>query len=149
MTGCLTSTGSWPNILAGEQAQPWEIRTCWYVGIVFGLTSILAAADQTIRLHRISAHRNALRRIRILIRGDTRRKNGQIIPSRPRMYIWQLPVFFLTCAVVAMMAGIWALVWMATIESGTFIWDENAKVSSSFRAYILWRTILTCLYRAL
>jgi hypothetical protein len=130
LTGCLTSTGSWPNILPGAGPQPWQIRTCWYIGIIFGLTSILTAADQTIRLHRISAHRNALPRMRIILRGNAKEKAGRIQPTRPHMYIWQLPVFFLACAVVAMMTGIWVLVWMATFEGGKFVWNENAKVSS-------------------
>lgn len=148
MTGCLTSTGSWPNFLPGEEAQPWEVRTCWYVGIVFGLTSILAAADQTIRLHRISGHRNAPRRIRILIRGNTRRKGGQIRPTRARMYIWQLPVFFLTCAVVAMMVGIWVLVWEATIENGVFVWKEDAKVSGLILFHSLLRKGANCFFKS-
>lgn len=129
MTGCLTSTGSWPNFIPGGESQPWQVRTCWFVGIIFGLASILAAADQTIRLHRISAHRNAPRRIRILIKGNTGRKGGQIRPSRVRMFIWQLPVFLLSCAAVSMMTGIWILVWTATRENGSFVWKENAQVS--------------------
>ncbi|KAE9973528.1 hypothetical protein EG328_004369 [Venturia inaequalis] len=132
LTGCLTSTGSWPNFTPGGEVQPWQVRTCWFVGIIFGLTSILSAADQTIRLHRISAHRNAPRRIRMLIRGNAKRIRGQIRPSRVRMFIWQLPVFFLTCATVAMMTGIWVLVWTATMEAGTFVWKENAKSAVVF-----------------
>ncbi|TID19463.1 hypothetical protein E2P81_ATG06632 [Venturia nashicola] len=133
LTGCLTTgTGSWPNFIPGGEAQPWQVRTCWFVGIIFGLTSILSAADQTIRLHRISAHRNAPRRIRMLIRGDKKKTGGQIVPARPRMFIWQLPVFFLICATVAMMTGIWVLVWIATMETGKFVWKENAKSAVAF-----------------
>ncbi|KAF2420736.1 hypothetical protein EJ08DRAFT_702330 [Tothia fuscella] len=135
LTGCLTSTGSWPNILAGDDRQPWQIRTCWYVGIIFGLASILSAAGQTIRLHRISAHQEAPTRLRLLLKGKARRTNGYIIPSRFRMYIWQLPVVFLTCAVVCMIVGIWVLVWTATIERGSFVWKANSKSAVVFTIF--------------
>jgi len=132
LTGCLTSTGSWPTILPG-QAQPWQIRTCWYVGTMFGLASIFSAADQTIWLHRIAAHNAGLPHLRLLLKGDARRKDGFVIPKRRRMFTWQLPVMFLTCCAVTMIIGIWVLVWTAAANtiSGSG-WGGNANSAVTF-----------------
>jgi hypothetical protein len=127
ITGCLTSTGSWPNILPNGRAQPWEVRTAWYVGIIFGLMSILCAADQTIRLHRISAHPDGLAHIRHLLRSDVKDVDGSARPRRWQIYSWQLPVTFLTCSVVTMITGMWVLIWAATANDGGW-WNENSKV---------------------
>ncbi|KAJ4368400.1 hypothetical protein N0V83_006757 [Neocucurbitaria cava] len=53
LAGVLTSTGSWPNILPNGKQSPWPVRTSWYCGIVLALFSILSAANQTVRLHRL------------------------------------------------------------------------------------------------
>jgi len=132
LTGCLTSTGSWPNLLTG-QSQPWQIRTCWYIGIMFGLASILSAADQTIWLHRTAAHRDAHSHLRLLLKGKARRTDGYVIPQRRRMFTWQLPVMFLTCCAVTMIIGIWVLVWTAAANTiGEFGWGNNAKSAVTF-----------------
>lgn len=55
LAGCLTSTGSWPTILPNGRSSPWTVQACWYTGIVFALFSVLTAAQQSVRLHRLSA----------------------------------------------------------------------------------------------
>ncbi len=67
LAGVLTSTGSWPQVLPSGRESPWPIRTAWYCGIILSLFSILTAADQTVRLHRLSAHRDGLDGIRRLL----------------------------------------------------------------------------------
>jgi len=128
LTGCLTSTGSWPNVLPNGRSAPWQVRTSWYIGIVFGLASILSAADQTIRLHRLSSHRDALSHIRHLLRSAAEDVDGTIRPRYWQIYTWQLPVLFLTCSVITMIVGIMVLVWSATWHPGrSDWWDENTK----------------------
>lgn len=73
LAGVLTSTGSWPSILPSGELSPWPIRTTWYCGIVLSLFSILTAADQTVRLHRLSSHRDGLANLRKLLGKRVRR----------------------------------------------------------------------------
>lgn len=80
LAGVLTSTGSWPQVLPSGRESPWPIRTAWYCGIILSLFSILTAADQTVRLHRLSAHRDGLDGIRRLW---LRRTASESIQRRP------------------------------------------------------------------
>jgi hypothetical protein len=77
LAGVLTSTGSWPNILPNGERSPWSVRTSWYCGIILSLFSILSAADQTVRLHRLSSHRDGLKNIRKLLAKNCEAKTGQ------------------------------------------------------------------------
>ncbi|KAF2496715.1 hypothetical protein BU16DRAFT_525861 [Lophium mytilinum] len=130
LAGVLTSTGSWPNILPNGGPNPVSVRATFYAGIILALFSLLTSASQTIRLHRMSAHRDAPLRIRRLLRGP----HGH--PRKAQIYAWQLPVAFLTAAVVCMVVGMFMLVWSATAgwreagEEGW--WNENSKMAVAF-----------------
>ncbi|KAF2791426.1 hypothetical protein K505DRAFT_248971 [Melanomma pulvis-pyrius CBS 109.77] len=134
LAGVLTSTGSWPNITSGEQ-DAWHVRTSWYCGIILSLFSLLTAADQTVRLHRMSSHRNALNNIRNLLAmpdGKRRRSKSthRLQPKTSQVYAWQLPVIFLTTATLAMIVGMFLHVWNATKD---LQWaDPNFKVALIF-----------------
>lgn len=141
LAGVLTSTGSWPHILPDGAEKPWPVRTSWYCGIILSLFSILTAADQTIRLHRLSSHRDAWKNIRNLLvksRGKVRRskETGRILPSMGQIYTLQLPVMFLTTATISMIVGMFLHVWSAAARSVGL--DSNAKVwPSLFFSHIL------------
>jgi len=148
LTGCLTSTGSWPRVLPNGVESPWPVRTSWFCGIIFGLASITSAADQTIRLHRLSSHRDALMNIRHLLSSRHRRdREGRLMPRRFQIYTWQLPVVFLLCSALCMVVGMFVLVWSATWHRlHTYWWDDNAKVGAIPPSHT---TMLIGLYRLL
>jgi hypothetical protein len=134
LAGVLTSTGSWPNILPSGRESPWPIRTSWYCGIILSMFSILTAADQTVRLHRLSSHRDGLASIRTLLakaNGERKhsKKTGRKVPSLLQVFTWQMPVMFLTTAAICMIVGMFLHVWSATRELETSQWwDDNSKV---------------------
>ncbi|KAH7116099.1 hypothetical protein B0J11DRAFT_571835 [Dendryphion nanum] len=132
LAGVLTSTGSWPNITT--DAKPWGVRASWYSGIILSLFSILTAADQTVRLHRISSHRDAYKQIRnLLAKSNGKRQkseSGRLKPNMTQIYTWQLPVMFLTFATIAMVVGMFLHVW--TAASDLNMADPNAKVAVIF-----------------
>ncbi|CBX94136.1 hypothetical protein LEMA_P038100.1 [Plenodomus lingam JN3] len=135
LAGVLTSTGSWPNILPNGKSSPWPVRTSWYCGIILSLFSILTAADQTVRLHRLSSHRDGLDKIRKLLskrngeRGHST-KTGRRVPSMLQIMTWQMPVMFLTTAAICMIVGMFLHVWSATTHlKHPEIWDDNTKVA--------------------
>jgi hypothetical protein len=104
---------------------------------MFGLASILSAADQTIWLHRIAAHRAGLPYLRLLLKGEARRRDGLVVPRRRRMFTWQLPVMFLTCCTVTMIIGIWVLVWTAAAQAvREFVWDDDVKVRDATQVFV-------------
>lgn len=134
----LTSTGSWPTVLANGNRQPWPCRAFWYCGILFALAAVLVAAQQTIRLHRLSAHPHGLAYIRSCLFGR-RRRDGLLVPNKLQIYAWQASVMMLTVAVACMVTGMMVLVWVST-NWGPYKnprdnwWDENAKLAVTFTA---------------
>lgn len=139
LAGVLTSTGSWPQVLPSGRESPWPIRTAWYCGIILSLFSILTAADQTVRLHRLSGHRDGLSGIRRLLsktNGERKhsKKSGRRVPSLLQVFTWQMPVMFLTTATISMIIGMFLHVWSATrhLQSSEW-WDDNSKVKSTYR----------------
>lgn len=107
LIGCLTSTGSWPTVLDNGTESPWTVRTCWYTGIVFSLFAVLTALQQSVRLHRLSAHKDSLKNIRHFMGYKARDREGvlRIKPKRLQIYGWQASVTFLTLSVVALLVG--------------------------------------------
>jgi len=109
LAGVLTSTGSWSSILPSDELSPWPIRTTWYCGIVLSLFSILTAADQTVRLHRLSSHRDGLDNLRKLLSKTIRERDCEaqtrLQPSLLQVVTWQMPVMFLTSATICMIVG--------------------------------------------
>ena len=134
LAGVLTSTGSWPNILPNGESSPWSVRTSWYCGIILALFSILSAADQTVRLHRLSSHRDGLDHLRRLLaktNGERSRssKTGRRSPSLLQIMTWQMPVMFLTTATLCMIVGMFLHVWSASTHlARSGAWDDHTKV---------------------
>jgi hypothetical protein len=132
LAGVLTSTGSWPNILTAGKPAPWYVRTSWYCGIIVSLLSIISAADQTVRLHRLSSHRDGLTNLhKLLCKGSTWKSTGRRAPSYLQILTWQMPVMFLITGTICMVVGMFLLVWSATAHLGDLrSWDEQNKVRS-------------------
>ncbi|KAK0355691.1 hypothetical protein LTR59_011058 [Friedmanniomyces endolithicus] len=143
LTGCLTSTGS------GVES-PWIVRTCWYCGIVFSLFAVLTAAQQSIRLHRMSTHRDAWRNIRLFMGAKYRDEEGvvRIRPRRFQVFGWQASIMFLTFSVLTMVLGMCLLVWTATIkgplQTGGW-WSNNAKLAVTWSSVTV-ATIIVFLF---
>ncbi|KAH7073145.1 hypothetical protein BKA63DRAFT_417148 [Paraphoma chrysanthemicola] len=148
LAGVLTSTGSWPNILPNGEKSPWSVRTSWYCGIILALFSILSAADQTVRLHRLSSHRDGLKNIRKLLaktNGEQRRsrKTGRKTPSLMQIMTWQMPVMFLTTATLCMIVGMFLHVWSATTHlKRPSLWDDNTKVATTYTIVAITSVVL-------
>jgi len=111
------------------------VRACWFCGIILSLGSVLVAAQQTIRLHRLSCHQLANTNIRRLLRQKRPcPKTGSVLPRKAHVYIWQMSVLFLALSVVAMMDGIFILLWSGTgplFPLGEW-WTNEAKLAVTF-----------------
>ncbi|ORY67579.1 uncharacterized protein BCR38DRAFT_427547 [Pseudomassariella vexata] len=144
IAGVLSSTPGWPTMMPSQDdAQPWFVRTMWLTGLVFALFSVLTAAQQSLRLHRLSAHRNGLS----LIRGCIASKTGLDGITRPRnaqVFAWQAGVGFLTASVVCMVVGMAVFVWEASDFEGISrgVWDENAKLGVAFTILLVFTVIV-------
>lgn len=129
---CLSSTSSWPDVLNNGQNKPWTVRTLWFSGLVFALFAVMIAGIQSMRLHRLSAHRDGLRKIRAGL--ARRRTTSGYHPHWFQVYAWQASQVFLVLSVALMITGIAVLVWVSTEygpnkPEGDGWWDENAKAS--------------------
>lgn len=103
----------------------------------------MIAGIQSMRLHRLSAHRDGLRKIRAgFARRRVAKRDGsgssggsqeEYRPHKFQLYAWEASQAFLVLSVVLMVIGIAVLVWVSTEygpnkpkENGW--WDENSKV---------------------
>jgi hypothetical protein len=94
----------------------------------------LTAADQTVRLHRLSSHRDGLLNVRKLLSKRLRKRHdesqtGRLQPTLLQVITWQMPVMFLTSATLCMVVGMFLHVWSATRHFGVLgSWDDDTKV---------------------
>ena len=103
--------------------------------MILALGSVLVAAQQSIRLHRLSCHPLANTHIRrLLSQRHPCRFTGSILPRRAQVYTWQLSVLFLTLSVMAMLAGIFILLWSSTgpVDHFRDWWNNDAKLAVTF-----------------
>lgn len=136
LAGVLTSTGSWPTVLANGKTQPWTIRALWFSGTLFALFAVLIAAKQSLSLHRLSGHRDGLPYIRSCMSGKVDARSGRVEPRRAQVFAWQMSILLLTAAVFCMVSGITVLVWTSADwgprkdAMGPW-WDDSAKVRTN------------------
>ncbi|EXM00481.1 hypothetical protein NOF04DRAFT_1400018 [Fusarium oxysporum II5] len=136
LASCLSTTGSWPDVLPNGRNKPWSVRTMWFSGLVFALFSVVIAGVQSMRLHRLSAHPDGLS----LIRNSLVRKRQSDNKSRPswlQVYAWEFSLAFLVLAIFCMIIGLTILIWAGTEfgpsksrEDGW--WDGNSKMAVTF-----------------
>lgn len=98
------------------------------------MSSVLTALQQSIRLHRLSCHEYANKSIRRLLRKKHRDKDGKWSPRILQVYTWQLSASLLTLAALAMLAGMFILIWSSTGHEkvGTSWWNGDAKMAVTF-----------------
>ncbi|KAK5171211.1 uncharacterized protein LTR77_004355 [Saxophila tyrrhenica] len=130
LANVLTSTNSWPDVLQNGRSTPWVVRSCWFCGIIFALASVLTAASQSIRLHRMSCRPDANASIRGLLGIKSLKSNGEKIPRRAQVWIWQMGVLYLMISVLFMIIGMLALVWAAV--GGQNWWNGQAQLAITF-----------------
>ena len=116
-------------MLTDGRDKPWFVRSLWFSGLVFALFAVLIAGIQSMRLHRLSAHRDGLKKIRVGL-GRRRSAGGDMIPHRIQVLAWEASQFFLVLSVILMVTGVAVLVWVST-QYGSVDgkgWHENFKV---------------------
>ncbi|KAI1019275.1 hypothetical protein LB503_009140 [Fusarium chuoi] len=134
LASCLSTTGSWPDVLPNGRNKPWSVRTMWFSGLVFALFSVVIAGVQSMRLHRLSAHPDGLSLIRNSL-GRKRQSDNKSRPSWLQVYAWEFSLAFLVLAIFCMVIGLTILLWAGTEfgpsksrEDGW--WDGNSKASN-------------------
>lgn len=150
LSTCLSSTGSWPQVLNNGQNKPWTVRALWFSGLVFALFAVMASGIQSMRLHRLSSHRDGLAMIRAGLAGGSggSKKGGgsafgwrRRLPLRFQVYAWDAGQAFLLLSVIFMIGGITVLVWVSA-EFGPGKpgnggwWDDNSKMAVTFTAVL-------------
>jgi len=143
-----------PTILPNGRSSPWTVQACWYTGIVFALFAVLTAAQQSVRLHRLYAHKHGLKSIRdvMTLRRMSAAGSVEIRPRRLQVMGWQASIIFLTMSVLAMISGMSIKIWCSTSfgplkldNSGHGWWDDNVKVCLDRAAHITWVAVTTSL----
>ncbi|KAI0143039.1 hypothetical protein GGR57DRAFT_508376 [Xylariaceae sp. FL1272] len=145
LSGCLTSTGSWPDVLDNGREKPWVVKAFWHSGIIFAVFAVLIAMMQGLRLHRLSAHRDGLELIRKSMAkgGDTNTfdHNNEVRPKTSLVYAWQASFSFLVAAVFCLIAGMMVLVWVSASpgpeKSADHFWDDSALLALVFTIVVV------------
>jgi hypothetical protein len=114
LAACLASTGSWPNVLPNDRDKPWEVRAFWYSGLVFALFAVIISCQQSVRLHRLAAHRDGLKYIRASL---TEKGPDGPRPLVLQLYAWEASVLCLTASIICAITGLTGLVWMGVIDA--------------------------------
>lgn len=146
LASCLSSTSAWPDVLNNGRDKPWTVRSLWFSGLVFALFSVVIAGLQSMRLHRLSAHRDGLALIRAGL-GRRRGPNGETRPHWLQVYAWEFSLGFLVTSVMLMVTGIAVLVWVSTEygpkkpQDGGW-WDENSKMAVTFTSVLAFALIV-------
>ncbi|KAI9903446.1 hypothetical protein N3K66_002798 [Trichothecium roseum] len=137
LASCLSSTSAWPDVLTDGRDKPWFVRSLWFSGLVFALFAVLIAGIQSMRLHRLSAHRDGLKKIRVGL-GRRRSAGGDMIPHRIQVLAWEASQFFLVLSVILMVTGVAVLVWVSTQYGSTdgSGWHENFKMAITFTSVL-------------
>ncbi|KAH6892596.1 hypothetical protein B0T10DRAFT_483958 [Thelonectria olida] len=134
LAGCLASTGSWPNILPHDRDKPWGVRACWYSGLVFALFAVVISCQQSMRLHRLSAHRDGLKYIRASLTGQ--KGPDGLRPLVLQLYAWEASLVCLTGSIICAITGLTGLVWVGYVdaEDGQPGKDGSTKLAVTFTA---------------
>lgn len=147
LAGVLSSTGDWPQILSNGTRTPWPVRACWYSGLIIALTSVVTAAQQAIRLHRLAAHPQHNASIRRLLASNRRNKEGMILPRRLQVFAWQMSGWLLIVSALCMLAGLMILLWSSTLTDAqqkyANWWNNDAKLAVTFTIVTGFLFILT------
>lgn len=117
---------SWPTVealLSSSTASPLHdqdlafrtprnlVPLLWCASLLFALTSIGSAANQTIIIHRLSVYPDGLARIQKLLGNGTASHNSQIGVGALQMWIWQTPAALLNGSLYLFIAGLLGLIW--------------------------------------
>ncbi|KAK3722479.1 hypothetical protein LTR37_002471 [Vermiconidia calcicola] len=141
LAAVLTSTNSWPNVLSDGTTQSWQVRACWFSGLACALACVLTAASQSIRLHRISSLPNGNACIRALLSSRAKGRQGEVLPRRTHVFLWQMSVLYLMCIVFIMVAGMFVLLWSAV--GGKDWWDGQVQLAITFTCVVF---VIACVF---
>ena len=121
----IASAFTWPSL----QTNTWAIQAIWYSGLVFSLTSIAAATQQSLALYRLAVLPDGLAKIREMPCKDDPDASGRFQPRYSQLYVWQAPLLLLNSSIYLFIAGLAVLLWNPSRLQG-YKWDtDETKVS--------------------
>ena len=86
---------------------------------------MLAVAQQSMHLHRLSAHRDGLKRIRSCVCHKLPNSKGCFEPRKLRIYAWQVGPALLVGSVLLMVLGMSIMIWEGTKLGPLTTHDDN------------------------
>lgn len=151
LAGVLTSTGDWPSVLPNGTRSPWTVKACWYCGLIIALTSVVTAAQQAIRLHRLASHPQHNICIRRLLASRHKRPDGAQLPRRMQVWAWQMSGWLLMASALCMVAGMMILIWSSTVTEKQNVfkdwWNGDAKLAVTFTIVTVALLVLASLHQ--
>lgn len=107
--------------------------------MLLAIASVITAAQQAIRLYRLSSLPKGAAAIRGLLSSKRRDSNGHVLPRRLQVLAWQLSGWVLTASAFTLIGGMCVLIWAGTggfslVEklTGAQWWNGEAKLAVTF-----------------
>ena len=121
----IASAFTWPTL----QTNTCAIQAFRYSGLVFFLTSIAAATQQSLALYRLTSLPDGLAKIREMLSEDDPDASGRFRPRYSQLYIWQAPLLLLNSSVYVFITCVAVLLWSAS-KLQVYRWEiDETKVS--------------------
>ncbi|KAK1837759.1 hypothetical protein CCHR01_19618 [Colletotrichum chrysophilum] len=107
----LTTAFSWSE---ARGQFPSSVRACWYIGLLFSLTSVTLATQQSIALSRARCHPKGISYVRAMLGISTDNLTPppqDQLQLAMQLYLWQVPVMFLNFSIMVLVASILIIIY--------------------------------------
>lgn len=139
VTATIAAAFSWVSI----PTDPWSAYACWMSALLFSLTAISLAAQQSIGLNRLYSCDDGLLKIRCVLgevnpnyEGHRPRTHGEehddtdtrMRPRRSQLWLWQTPIMFLNFSILLFVIGLMISIFVRAAASTGGLSSPETKV---------------------
>ena len=123
MFSSVISCLSWTNL----EGRHWIGPAFWYASISLAITSVVLAAQQMLVIDTLQINSAASIRARLVYKDA----NGQEMPRRIMLHVWQVPTECLSYSISCFLVGLMSHIYSPVARKMVF--DNDAKVTNFIR----------------
>lgn len=139
ITATIAAAFSWFSI----ENDPWSTYACWMSALLFALTAISLAAQQSIGLNRLYSCEDGLLKIRLVLgelnpryeertprthREDHNDADARIRMRRSQLWMWQAPIMLLNFSILLFIIGLMLSIFVRAVASTGGLSSPEIKV---------------------
>jgi len=129
IAGTVTGALGWSQV-PSSPLPPWITKASWYSCLIFALTAVSSATQQSLSLYRLGCYDDCLSRLRHILGREHRKADGSTFWTVrwTQLMVWQIPVMLLNFAILLFLFGLVVLLRARAIEAGDEISHDDFKV---------------------